>query len=86
MWMVNKIFHAMYDIKESGLYWGIHVSTETHGRVLIFVPSLNSDVNEANNPVIKGYSMQVINLFQLLSNNRCSHEERLFKVCVYWER
>ena len=65
MWMVNKIFHAMYDIKEIGLYWGIHVSTETHGRVLIFVPSLNSDVNEANNPVIKGYSMQVINIFWL---------------------
>ena len=57
MWMVHAIFHAMYKIKEIGFYWGIHVATEAHGKVLIIVASLDSDVHAATNPVIEGSSM-----------------------------
>ena len=57
MCMVNKIFHAMSKFKERRLCWGICVSTDTHGKVLKIVASLNSDVHEFTNPVIEGYSM-----------------------------
>ena len=50
--MVNEIFHAMSKRKEIGFCLGIHISTETHGKALKIVESLNSDVHEATNPVI----------------------------------
>ena len=57
MGMVHAIFHAMPDSKEVRLCWVIHVATETHGKLLKIVASLNSDVHEAANPVIEVSSM-----------------------------
>ena len=34
MWMADEIFRAMFEIKEGRFYWGIHVSTDSHGDIL----------------------------------------------------
>ena len=86
MWMMNEIFHAMYESKEIRLCWGIHVSTETHGKVLNIIACLDSDIHEVTNQVIEGYYIWVFNLFWIFSNKRCGNEECLFKVCVHWKR
>ena len=75
MWVVRGILHAVSYINELRIYWIIRVSTETHGKVLKIIASLNSDVHEDTNPVIDISPMWVFNFFQFLSNNRCSHEE-----------
>ena len=62
IWMVHKIFHAIFDIKESSFCWCIHLSTEAHGEILKTTASLNSDVHESTNPVIEVSSMLFFNL------------------------
>ena len=42
----------MYKIKESGIYWDIHVATETYGKVLNIAAILECDVHDVTNPVI----------------------------------
>ena len=64
--MVHEIFHVMYESKESGFCWGIHVATDTNGKVLKIIAILNSDVLEATNRVIEGSSMRVFNFSDLL--------------------
>ena len=49
------------------------------------IPSLDSDLHEYTNPVIEGSFMWFLILYQLLYNERCRHEECLFKLCVYWK-
>ena len=86
MWMVHEILHAVYASKEGRLYWSIYVDTGTYGKVFNSIEILNSDVHESTNAVIAGSSMWVFNLFQIFYNNRCSHEEYIFKLCVHSER
>ena len=74
MRVVHDIFHAMSESKEGRLSWSIHIATEMHGKVLKIMVCLESDVNEATKSVIDRNSMWVFNLFQLFSNNRCSHK------------
>ena len=82
MWVVYDILHFMYDINEVRLCCSIHVSTETHGKVLNIIASLSSDVHESTNPVIEGSSVWFFDLFHIFSNKRCLHEEYIFKGCV----
>ena len=86
IWIVHEIFHAISEIKDRRFCWGINISTDTHGKILKIIASLNSDLHEATNPVIEGHSMWFLNLFQIFYNKRCSHEEYLFKVIFHWER
>ena len=72
--MVHDVPHAMSERKECNIYGRIHEYTETHGKVLKIISSLNSDVHEATNPVIEVSYMQVIHLFQIFSNKRSIHE------------
>ena len=85
MWILHDIFHDIYDSKWNRLYWVIIVSTEMHGKMLNIIASLNSAVHESTIPVIKGYSILFLNLFQLFSNKRCSHDGCIFKLCVHWK-
>ena len=55
--MVYDIFHAMPESRESRFCWGIHVSTEAHGKILKIIAILNSDVHKGTNPVIEGSSV-----------------------------
>ena len=55
--MLHDIFHAMYDRKEFMFYWGIHVSTDIHCKILKIIESLINDMNEATIPVIEVSSM-----------------------------
>ena len=55
----------MRDIKEGRFCWGIHLFTETRGKSLKIVASLNSDVHEATNPVIEGSYMWFLIFFAL---------------------
>ena len=71
MWVVHDIFHDISEIKGRVFCWGIHVSNDTHVNILKIVVSLNSDVHDATKPVIKGSSIWVLNLLQILSINRC---------------
>ena len=73
MWMVDGIFHAMFESKESRFCWGIHVSTKVHGETLEIISSLDSGVHESINPVIEWSSMLFINLFQVFSNDKLIH-------------
>ena len=57
MWLVHKIFHAMFDIKKGRLCWSIHVDNETDDKVLNIIWILKSDVHDATNPVIEGSPM-----------------------------
>ena len=86
MWMVHDILNYMSDRKETTFCWGIHVSTETHGKILKNTASLNIDVHEATNPVIEVSSVIFLNLFQIFSNKRFSHEECLLKWFIHWQR
>ena len=79
MRMVNRIFHSMSEIRESGFFWGIHVSTKTHGEILKIISIMNSDVHEATKRVIEGYFILVLYLFHILYNTRCILAECLFK-------
>ena len=53
MWMVDEIFHAIFEIKEIRVCWLIHVSTKLHNDILNIIESLNSDVHEATKSVIE---------------------------------
>ena len=79
MWMVHDIFHAMFEIKERRFCWGVHIATDAHGDILKNVASLDSDVHESTNPVIEGSSIRLLNLFHILSNERCINKKNLFK-------
>ena len=57
MRVVHAIFHAMSEGKEGRVFWIIHISTETNGKVLHIISCLDSDVNEATNQVIEGNPM-----------------------------
>ena len=83
--MVHEIYHTMFERNKIKFYWFIHVATEAHGEILNIIASLDSDVQEYNNPVIELSSMLFLNLFQLFYNERCSHEECLFKICTHWK-
>ena len=83
--MVHGIFDVIYKSKEIMFCWGIHVSTESNGKILNTIASLKSDVHVTTNPVIEGSFIWFLNLFQIFSNNRCSHEKYLFKVSVHWK-
>ena len=72
----------MFESKERRFFWGIYVATEAHGEILEIILSLDSAVHDYTNPVIEWSSMWFLNLFQLLSNERCNHKECLFKVCI----
>ena len=74
IWMVHEILHVMFDIKKIMFCWFICVATEVHCKILKVIASLNSDFHESTNPVIEWSSMWFINLFQLFSNDRYSHE------------
>ena len=50
----------MSESKEGSFCWGIHISTETHSKVLKTVASFNSGVHEATNPLIEGFSILVL--------------------------
>ena len=51
--MVHEIYHAMFERNKIKFYWFIHVATEAHGEILNIIASLDSDVQEYNNPVIE---------------------------------
>ena len=85
MWMLYEIFHAMFESKKYRFYWCIHVSTEAHGDILNIIVSLDSAVHESTKPVVEWSSMWFLNFFQLLSYERCSHEEFLFKRYIHWK-
>ena len=65
--------------------WGIHVATEATGEILKIIKSLNCDVHEYTNTEVEWSTMWFINLFQLFSNERCIHEECIFKWCIHWK-
>ena len=52
MWMVDEIFHFMFDMKKGRFCWCIHKSTGAPCEILKIIPSLDSGVNESTNPVI----------------------------------
>ena len=83
MWMVHEIFHSMFESKKGRLCWWIHIATEAHCEILKIIASLDSGLNKSTNPMILGSSMWFLNLFQLFSNNRCSHEECMIKEVIY---
>ena len=85
MCIVNDILHSMFDSKQSRLYWGIHVATETHDETLKIIASMDSDVNDSTNSMIEISSMLFINFFELFSNDICSHEYCLLKWYVHWK-
>ena len=86
MRMVYEIFHSMFERKKGRFCWCIHISTEAHCEILKIIASLGSDVNESTNPMIEGSSMCFLNLFRLLSNYKCSHEDCMPKrvICQKW--
>ena len=52
MWMVNDVFHVIFESKESRFCWGINVATEAHGEILNIIESLDIYVHESTNQVI----------------------------------
>ena len=85
MWMVHEIIHAMFERNKSRFCWCNYVSTEPHCDILKVISNLNSDAHESTNPVIYWSSMWFLNLLHLLSNERCSHEECIFKGWLHWK-
>ena len=61
--MVRKMVHAMSESKQGRLFLSIHVATETHGKVLKIIESLNSDAHDTTNQVIKLSPVSVFNFF-----------------------
>ena len=53
MWMAHEILHAMFDIKESRFFWGIHIVTEAHDEILNIIASLDSGVHESTNLAVE---------------------------------
>ena len=66
------------------LRWCIHIASEAHGQILKIVASMNIVVHKSTNPVIELSTILFLNLFQFFSNERCSHEDFMFKVCIHW--
>ena len=57
MIVVHDIFHAMSKGKNHRLFWGIHITIKSHGKVLKIIACLNSGVHEATNAVIEVTTM-----------------------------
>ena len=85
MWMLHEVFHTMFESNKSRFCWCIHISSDSYCKILMIIASLDSDVHESTNPVIYWSSMWFLNLFQLFSNERCSHEECIFRVCIHYK-
>ena len=63
MRVVHEIFHAVSEGNKGRLCWFIHTTTKLHGELLDIIAYLDSDKNEATNPVIEVTSMGFFNLF-----------------------
>ena len=57
MWMLQEIFHAVFESTKSRFCWGNCASTEMHGKILKIIANLKSGVYDAINPVIEVSSM-----------------------------
>ena len=53
MWMLHDILYNMVDRKVNMFYWGIHMATEMHGKVLNIIAIMNSGKHDSTNPLIK---------------------------------
>ena len=52
MWMVHKIFHAMFESNKCVFCWFSHIATEAHCEILKIIASLDSDLNDSTSTII----------------------------------
>ena len=82
MWMVNLLFHAMYQCKECWFCWSINVSTQWHGMILKVIVYFNSNIHENSYPVVELYYMCLFKFFYFFSNEWCMNEKIFFELCI----
>ena len=61
--MVYAILHTISKGKELWFCGRIHVSTHSHGKILDFVPFLNSNIHKNSYTVVKRPPMCLLKLF-----------------------